>query len=110
MVLKNRINKESVVLHLQEARDEIDLLIASTLSGQLDDLESIAMGYCFKPVLENLCLAWHSKWMSFDDLNGFDDDINDIMRDSIPNWGLTMRLVDIDEPSEFDLRDNTSPE
>jgi hypothetical protein len=104
--MQKGINKNWTVLCLEEARDEIDRVISKAQSGELDDLESIAMGCYFQPILENLCLAWHCKWTSNEDINGTDAETDDIMRDSIPNWGLSFRLVDIDEPREFDRRES----
>lgn len=99
-----KINKWHVIMCLREARDELERLILLAEHDELDFLDALEMGYRFKPVLENLCFAWHGKWMTDETFETLDDATVDVMRHSIPDWGLSFRLVDYDEPSEFDKR------
>lgn len=106
MDTKKRLNREAMLGTLVHAKVMIDCVIEKIQSGELDDYEAMAMSHEFSPILRQLCLAWHSKWMTEKDIETGGQSLHDRMASLVPNWGLNFdRLVDVDEPPEFDRRD-----
>jgi hypothetical protein len=99
-------NRDAVCFELIEARSAIDDLIAELKLGKHDQVESLSsLAYLFQHIENHLCRAWHSKWMSLEDLRNVSRMDYDEMSDSIPNWGLSFKLVGMDEPRKFDRRE-----
>lgn len=104
LIMNDKLNHTAMFGALVDARMGIDRLITRINSGDLDDLESMAMSCEFEPILRQLCYAWHCKWMTQEEIDNGGQELHDKMCSLIPNWGLSFTLVDVDEPPEFDRR------
>lgn len=101
----NTINREAVCFELEEAKNAINTLMEQVRAREHDADESLSpLSVEFQHIVSHLCRAWHSKWMSDEDIDSLSQAEYDDMSDSIPNWGLSFRLVDIEEPRRFDRR------
>ncbi len=99
------MNRFAMSLALSDAEVAISDLRREIKEGQHDSDGCMALGVPFQYVLWQLCIAWHSRWLTDDELNKMSQAENDLLRDSIPNWGLSFQLVDIDQPDMFNPRD-----
>jgi hypothetical protein len=100
-----QINRNDMIFHLREAKQAIDALADEIAAGKHDHDGAVTLGFPFEHIMNHLCAAWHSKWMSPHDIENLTDDQYHQMTSAVPNWGLRLELVDIHEPSEFDRRE-----
>lgn len=99
------VNRSAICFELREARNAIDALITEIQLGKHDEDENLSpLSYLFGHIQSHLCRAWHSKWMSDEDLDTLSKDEFNEMSDSVPNWTISLKLVDINEPRKFDKR------
>lgn len=105
--MNRTLNREMMIGCLIDAREDINRLIERIQAGEIDQHESMAMSLDFEFVLRSLCFAWHSKWMTQQDIDSGGQELHDRMTTLVPNWGLKFKgLVDVDEPAECDRRNS----
>lgn len=103
--MARQMNRVAMLLCLSDASVAIDNLRREIDAGEHDLDGNMALGVPFQYILWQLCMAWHSRWLTDNELDSMTTEQNDMMRDLIPNWGLSFRLVDIDEPEIFNQSD-----
>ena len=103
MGVPRQMNKVAVLRALADAEVAISELRKDIESGSHDDSGPMVLAVPFQYVLWNLCLAWHSRRLTDLELSSLTTEQDDSMRDSVPNWGLSFRMVDVDEDIPFQV-------
>jgi hypothetical protein len=89
------INRAGMLFHLHELSVGLNGLIDDINEKKLDPRDQYRLAERFERPTTCLLMAWHSKWMNSTAIGGAH--ATDLMRDSLPNWGICLRIVDIDE-------------
>lgn len=103
-----QLNRRAMAQALSDAEVAIQNLRQEVQRGEHDLDSPMTLAVPFQYIVWQLCIAWHSRWLSDSELDLLSEAEHDLMRDSIPNWGLAFRLVDIDEPKIFNPRNTTA--
>ena len=104
------VNRRAMLHQLTCAVQDISSIIAEVARGKNDDCESYDFGVTLSVLLDHLCLTWHEKWMSDEDIDRMvDDSVHARMSISVPNWGKFFRLVNMCSFKEMDMRGKTIP-
>ena len=73
-------------------------------SGQFDSCDIASLGSRFEPTLQNLCLAWHLKYLSGAEISSLDPSARKELGWWLPPWQWNVRLVPLDK--EVQIRQN----
>lgn len=95
---KNVFNRAAVLLQLSEAKLALDAAIEKAKSGDYDDESPVVMAIDFEHVLYKLCLAWHFKHLTDDELNKLSHEEFERLSKTVPNFGFELRLLPGIEP------------
>src|SRR3954470_18898424 len=86
---------DEVRRHLEKWIPELTALLRASPPLEID-AESALMVYC-QHILEHLCMAWHTRDMSSEELNALTDEQCDEIFSSVPNFSGQLRLLETTE-------------
>lgn len=91
---RQKIDVDTMCVYLLAAEVALQALIEKIDSGQFDSCDISLLGNEFELVLCNLCLAWHLRYLSGDEVSSLDPTIIDELRSWLPSWQWNLRLND----------------
>ena len=86
-------NRAAVELQLSEAMLALASALEKTKQGKYDQEAPLVMAIDFEQVLYKLCLAWHFKNMSNDQIHTLSEAEFKRLSNTIPNFGFELRLM-----------------
>jgi len=90
---ENKFNRAAVALQLSEAKLALDAALEKAKSGAYDDESPVVIAIDFEHVLYKLCLAWHFKNMTDEELNRLSQDEFKRLSNTVPNFGFELKLM-----------------
>lgn len=100
-----RLNRSAMLRALSDAEVALRELRREIADGEHDADGNLAFGVPFQYIVSQVCIAWNSRWLTDAEIAALSESDCDLMRDSIPNWGLQFQLADLDAPSIFNPPD-----
>lgn len=90
---ENKFNRAAVALQLSEAKLALDAALEKVKAGAYDDESPVVIAIDFEHVLYKLCLAWHFKSMTDEELNKLSQDEFTRLSNTVPNFGFELKLM-----------------
>jgi hypothetical protein len=98
-------NRAAVALQLSEAKLALETALERTKSGAYDNESPVVMAIDFQHVLYKLCLAWHFKHMTDEELSRQSQEEFERLSNTVPNFGFELTLmagIDPEVPTQAD--------
>jgi hypothetical protein len=90
---RQNINQDTICTYLFAAKAALQNLMGKVESGQLDSCNLSSFGNEFEPILHNLCLAWHLRYLSGDEISSLDPTAVKELGWWLPPWQWNFRLI-----------------
>lgn len=90
---ENGLNRAAIASQLSEARIAIDAALQKVKQGAYDDEAPAVMAIEFGEVLAHVCLAWHCKNMSDDEVMRQTAEEHERLSNTVPNFGFGLTLM-----------------
>ena len=104
---ENKFNRAAVALQLSEAKLALEAALEKVKAGTYDDESPVVVAIDFQHVLYKLCLAWHFKNMSDEELNKLPHEEFERLSNTVPNFGFELKLMPgIDSEMGTGAKDN----
>lgn len=87
------LNQEAVRQELSEALLALQKCQRKNEAGDYNDNGPLAIAVDFQQVLLHLCLAWHFKGMSHDEIRNLTQQEFDSLANTVPNFGFMLKLL-----------------
>ena len=96
---RQKIDKDTICTYLRAAEAALQNLMGKVESGQFDSCEISLLGNEFEPILRNLCLAWHLKYLSSEEISSLDPAAIKELGSWLPPWqlDLSLHLIPLEE-------------
>jgi hypothetical protein len=90
---QNTFNRNAVALQAAEAKLALNTILQKAQSGEYDDEAPLVIAIDFEQVLYKLCLAWHFKRLSDQEIEALPEDEFIRLSNTVPNFGFSLRLL-----------------
>lgn len=91
--LGRKFNRAAVALQLSEAKLALETALEKAKVGIYDDASPVVVAIDFQHVLYKLCLAWHLKNMTDEELNKLPHEDFERLSNTVPNFGFELKLM-----------------
>ncbi|MBI1369720.1 MAG: hypothetical protein GC162_13825 [Planctomycetes bacterium] len=100
------INPKAAGAPLRAALGEVERIIDTIDAGEDDPPRREALRHDFARVLGHLCCAWHTKWMSDEQIARLDEPTLDAMRHTLPDFAAptSYQIVGLDDPMPWEAK------
>jgi hypothetical protein len=103
---RQKIDQDTIRTYLRAAEAALQNLMGKVESGQFDSCDVSLLGNEFEPILRNLCLAWHLRYLSGAEISSLDPTAIKELGWWLPPWQWNLRLIPSEEemtgiPGEF---------
>lgn len=90
---RTTFNRGAVRQELSEALLALQKCEQKTQSGAYDEDGPLAVAVDFQQVLMHLCLAWHFKDMTHEEIRALTQEEFDRLASTVPNLGFSLKLM-----------------
>lgn len=97
---RGKIDRDTVGTYLRAAEAALQNLMRDVETGQFDSRDISLLEAGFEPILRSLCLAWHLRYLSSDEISSLDPTAVNELGWWLPPWQWNLRLVPPDEEVE----------
>ena len=100
---EKKFNRAAVTLQLSEAKLALDAALEKAKVGQYDEEAPLVMAIDFEQVLYKLCLAWHFKHKTHEEIKALTQEEFDRLSNTVPNFGFSLKLmsgIDSEAPTD----------
>jgi hypothetical protein len=97
---RRKIDRETVCTYLRAAQVALQTLMGQVESGQFDSCDIASLENEFELILQNLCLAWHLRYLSGAEISSLDPAARKELGWWLPPWQGNLRFVPPDEEVE----------
>jgi len=98
---RRKIDRSTAGKYLREAEVTLQNLVGKIEAGQLDVCDTSTLADNFEPVLCNLCLAWHLRYSSGEEISSLDPSAINELRSWMPPWQWNIHLIPArEEPTD----------
>jgi len=94
---RQKIDQDTVFAYLHAAEDALTNLLSKVENGLFDSCGTMSLGSGFEPILENLCLAWHLRYLSCMEISKMDPTAKMELASWLPRWQWNLRLIPAEE-------------
>lgn len=94
---RGKIQRNTVDSYLGAAEAALHKLMREVETGRFYSCDTSLLGQEFECILHNLCLAWHLRFLSSDDISSLDGTGINELACWLPAWQWNLRLVPPDE-------------
>jgi hypothetical protein len=91
-----KINQDTIYAYLHAAEETLQNLMGKIESDQLNSSNLSLFGNEFEPILHNLCLAWHLKYLSGEEISLLDPTAVNELGWWLPTWQWNLHLIPMD--------------
>jgi hypothetical protein len=94
---RRRINQDTVCRYLRAAESELQHLMGKIESGECDSGDISVLGSRFGPILHNLCLAWHLRYLNSVEVCSLAPTAIQEIGCWLPKWQWNLCLIPLDQ-------------
>jgi hypothetical protein len=94
---RGTLNASTIGTYLRAAEVALRDLAAKIAAGDLDYCETESLGNGFEPILRNICLAWHLRYLSPTEVSSLDPMTIQDLAGWLPPWQWNTRVVSMEE-------------
>jgi hypothetical protein len=94
---RQQIDRDTVFTYLRAAEVALLIFMSAVESGQFNSCDISSFGSGFEPVLRNLCLARHLRYLSGAEISSLDPTAIKELESWLPPWQPNLRLISPDE-------------
>ena len=94
---RHEIDRETVRTYLNSAEAAVQDLIRRVVAGDFDAGDISLLGREFEKVLTKLCLAWHLRYLTAEEIASLDPTAIKELEYLLPRWEWDLRLVPPEE-------------
>jgi hypothetical protein len=91
--LQKTFNRAAVCLELSEALLTLQRCHEKAKTGAYDEEAPLVMAIDFQQILMHLCLAWHSKQMTNEEIKALPQQEFERLANTVPNFGFGLTLM-----------------
>jgi hypothetical protein len=95
---ESKFNRTAVALQLSEAKLALDAISNKVTSGAYARESPVVMAIDFQHVLNTICLAWHFKYMTDEELAKLPNKEFERLGNIVPNFGFNLKIMAGIEP------------
>jgi hypothetical protein len=94
---RQKIDQDTIRTYLRAAEMALQNLMGKVESGLFDSCDVSSLGNEFEPILSNLCLAWHLRYLSGEEISSLDPAAIKELGWWLPPWQWNLRLIPSEE-------------